>query len=387
MSIEARREYLAAVLGRYRNSNKKQKGLILDEMCAVCGYSRSYVTGLLNGCRRSKRVPGSRAGRRPVYGPEVVGHLNSLWLAMNRVCSKKMKAALPIWLPFYDAECEPGIREQLLKMSPATIDRLLNRFRYPQGKGLTTTRGATAWVKSRIPIELLHGEIDRPGFIEADTVAHCGTSTQGQYVNSLTMTDLHSGWTENRACLGKNSDAVMEQIKNVEKTLPFLMLGFACDNGTEFLNESLLIYFMDRKRRPIKFVRRRPYKKNDAAHVEQKNYTHVRQLFGYDRLEDEAFVSIMNEIYREYWNPLQNYFMPSLKLIKKTRVGGAIKKRYESPQTPYQRLMVSDHVYTGLKNRLTEYYRGLNPFRLRMRLEEKLKQFHKLVDLHKQWAA
>lgn len=388
MSIEARREYLAAVRERYQNSSKKQKSLILNELCAVCGYSRSYVIGLLCGCRKRNKKSESKAGRRPIYGYEVSRHLNALWIAMNRICSKKLKAALPIWLPFYDnSACTAEVRQMLLQMSASTVDRHLHQYRYPKGKGLMTTRSASAWIKSRIPIELLHGSIDRPGFVEADTVGHCGTSTQGQYVNSLTMTDLQSGWTENRACIGKSADSVLEQIKDVEKTLPFLLLGFACDNGTEFLNESLFMYFIDRQKRPIHFVRRRPYKKNDAAHVEQKNWTHVRQLFGYDRLEDPSFVPLMNEIYREYWNPLLNYFMPSLKLVEKTRIGGAIKKRYENPQTPYQRLMESPHIYQGIKMRMTEYYRSLNPFKLRQRLDEKLKIFFRLVDLNKQRVA
>lgn len=381
MSIEAKREYLNEIRERYSKSSKAQKTAILNEFCAVCGYNRSYASRILSGTVRLRK---NKPGKKPIYGPEFTQHLNTLWLSMGRICSKKMKAAMPLWLPFYkDPGCTDQLRAQLLKISPASIDRLLNKYRREVGRGLSTTKAQLSWIKSRIPIELLHGTVTQPGFVEADTVAHCGNSTAGSYVNTLTMTDLYSGWTENRACFTKDALCVLEQIMNIEKTLPFLMLGFACDNGTEFLNESLLNYFQDRKRRPVKFVRRRPYKKNDAAHVEQKNFTHVRQIFGYERFEDQELVALMNEIYREYWNPLLNYFTPCLKLMEKTRIGGRIKKKYELPKTPYQRLLDSDEIYQGIKLKMKEYYSMLNPFRLREQLDQKLKIFFRLVEVKK----
>lgn len=384
MSIEARREYLTSIRKRYRNSRRWEKQRILDEFCEVCGYSRKYAIRILNG-RVEPRS--QKPGRKAEYGQEFVAELKALWRLMNRMCSKNMRAALPLWLPYYDDEaCTPEIREQLLRVSPATIDRLLRPYRGDSGlRGLTTTR--RSWIKNKIPIELLQGAVLEPGFIEADTVGHCGTSTHGEYVCSLTMTDLYSGWTENRACLGKGQDAVLSQIRSIERTLPFALRGFACDNGTEFLNEEVYRYLKQREKRPIHFVRRRPYKKNDAAHVEQKNYTHVRQLFGYERLQDPELVKLMNEIYLAYWNPLLNYFTPSLKLLEKTRVGAKIKKKYEAPLTPAQRLIDSPVVGTGIKGRLIEHRSHLNPISLKRELDKKLKIFFQLVEITKRRVA
>lgn len=384
MSIEARREYRERIFKRYRNSNRYEKKLILDEFCEVCGYSRKYAIRLLTG----KSVPRSqRPGPRRKYGDDVVWHLTTLWKLMNEICSKNMRAAIPLWLPFYDdPSCTKEIRALLLKVSPATIDRLLKPSRTKNAlRGLSATK--RSWLKNKIPIELLHSAILEPGFIEADTVAHCGTSLQGEFVYSLTMTDLYSGWTENRACLGKHQNAVLSQIRSIERTLPFPMKGFACDNGTEFLNEDVYRYFKSRQKTPIHFVRRRPYKKNDAAHVEQKNFTHVRQIFGYERLEDAAFVMIMNEIYQAYWNPILNYFTPTLKLVQKTREGSRIKKTYAVPQTPADRLIESPAVSQSLKCRLIEHRKHLNPIRLKQELEKKLKTFYQLVEVNKRRVA
>ena len=221
-----------------------------------------------------------------------------------------------------------------------------------------------------------------PGFIEADTVAHCGNSIAGEYANSITMTDLYSGWTENRSAWTKNADSITDKIKDIENDLPFPLLGFASDNGTEFLNETLYNYFKNRTPRAVKLVRRRPYKKNDNAHVEQKNWTHVRLLWGYDRIDDESLVPMMNEIYRSCWNPLLNFFTPTMKLINKTRVGAKIKKIYDEPKTPYQRIMDSKDINIGIKEHLYLKASWLNPFFLRQELDKKLKTFSKLIAIN-----
>lgn len=171
-----------------------------------------------------------------------------------------------------------------------------------------------------------------PGLIEADTVAHCGTSLAGEFINTLTMTDICSAWTENRAVWKKESSTVLKAISSIEEDLPFNVLSFATDNGNEFLNHDLHSYFFNRKNR-VEFVRRRPYKKNDNAHVEQKNWTHVRELFGYDRFDAESQVEFMNDVYKRLWNPPWNFFTPVMKLKSKTRVGGRIIKVHDEPTT------------------------------------------------------
>lgn len=371
MSIEARREYLGAIRNRYRKANRRQKGVILAEFCQVCGYSRKYAIRILSGRLEPRQ---RKAGPKVTYGLEVVRHLRLLWLATGEICSKHLKAALPQWLGYYT---EPGltdeVRQLLLSVSPATIDRLLKPYRLGRPKGMSATKGATNKIKARIPIQLIIGrEITKPGFLEADTVAHCGNSLAGFFVNSLTMTDLFSGWTENRATWTKGQTPVMQAIRAIEHALPFAMNGFACDNGSEFLNYELLKYFRMNREHPVEFTRRRPYKKNDNAHVEQKNWTHVRQLFGYDRLEERSLVELMNEVYEQYANPLQNFFIPSVRLAEKTRIGGRIQKKYDLPKTPYQRLLDCADLSSEAKDKLRLKYQNLNPFELRQGLQQKL---------------
>lgn len=380
MSIEARKEYLRAIRDRYRKACRDEKTGILNEFCAVCGYTRKYAIRILGSTGELKR---GRPGPEPRYDLDVVRHLRMLWLSMNQVCSKKIKAAIPHWLPHYtDTGLTDPIRAKLLEISPATIDRLLAPYRRQFRKGLSSTRPDLK-IKNRIPIRLVIGrEIARPGYLEADTVAHCGESLQGFFVNSLTLTDLFSGWTENRATWTKGMTPVLEAIREVEAKLPFSLWGFACDNGSEFLNHELLKYLQGPRRekeKRVEFVRRRPYKKNDNAHVEQKNWTHVRQLFGYDRLEDRALVLLMNEIYREYWNPMQNFFLPSTKLIDKTRIGGRIQKKYDIPRTPYQRLLESADVSPEAKAALKARYERMNPFELKAQLQDRLQTFFEQV--------
>lgn len=373
MSIGARREYLGAIRDRYRKGDRRQKSVILGEFCEICGYSRKYAIRILNGNAEPRQ---RKPGPKPIYGLEVLRHLRLLWLGTGEICSKHLKAALPLWLSFYH---EPGLTEEiralLLKMSPATMDRLLKPYRQARLKGLSATQGVSNKIKSRIPIQLIIGrEITKPGFLEADTVAHCGDSLAGYFVNSVTMTDIFSGWTENRATWTKGQTPVLEAIRQIERSLPFEMDGFACDNGSEFLNYELLKYFRMNREKPIEFTRRRPYKKNDNAHVEQKNWTHVRQLFGYDRLEERELVVLMNEIYEKYANPLANFFIPCVRLTEKTRIGGRIQKKYDSPKTPYQRLLDCSDLTEEAKQRLRLKFQALNPFELKQGLQDKLQQ-------------
>jgi 5S rRNA maturation endonuclease (ribonuclease M5) len=206
-------------------------------------------------------------------------------------------------------------------------------------------------------------------------VAHCGNSLSGNFANTLTVTDLLSGWTANRATINKEAVDIVAKIKDIRAGLPFPMIGFASDNGSEFINRSLLDYLQNSKHGHIKFVRRRPYKKNDNAHVEQKNDTHVRQLFGYCRIEEYELVDLMNDIYRNYWNPLLNYFCPALKLIKKVRIGGKLRKTYDKPKTPYDRLINSGKLTEQQLARLTSDRELLDPILLKRGLDAKLRLF------------
>lgn len=208
--------------------------------------------------------------------------------------------------------------------------------------------------------------------MEADTVAHCGNSLAGDFVWSLTLTDIHTTWTEIRATWNKGATGVLAQIQDIEAALPFPLQGFDCDNGSEFLNHHLVKYFTDQPR-PIAFTRSRPYRKNDNAHVEQKNWTHVRHLFGYDRFEQADLVPLMNDLYANEWSLYQNHFCPGMKLTDKQRINARYVKRYDQPQTPYQRVMDCEQVGAEVKSSLKALHDSLNPFILKQQIEAKLR--------------
>ena len=371
MGQQSKKEYLLAIWARYQRVGRHFKSKILDEFCAVCGYSRKYAIGLLKG-KPSQRT--KKPGPRPKYDMEVLSPLKELWLASEQMCSKRLKAALPLWLPFYEQKHGPlsqSVRTNLLKISPATIDRLLKkvRARYP-AKGLCGTRPGTL-LKNLIPIKTDSRQVDQPGFLEADTVAHCGNSMAGDFAWSITFTDVFSQWTENRAIWNKGATDVLNHVKDLEAKLPFAIRGFDVDNGSEFLTFHLWRYFLDRPS-PIEMTRSRPYRKNDQAHVEQKNWTHVRQLLGYQRFGVPEVVPLVNQLYLT-WGLLHNFFCPSLKLISKTRKGSKSIRKYSSPQTPCQRLLDCKHLTKEHKDKLSTQYAQLNPLELKQQIEQKLK--------------
>jgi hypothetical protein len=372
MSGNSKKEYWEKIRWRYRRSGRLGKGRILDEFCQVCGYERKYAIKLLN---RRKARPLRRPGPKPHYGKTEVAVLRQIWLAADQMCSKRLKAALPLWLPYYEGhhgELELEIRTKILKLSASTMDRLLAPIRVKyRGKGMGGTKPGSL-LKTQIPIRTDNWDIQVPGFMEADTVAHCGISLSGDFIWSLVFTDIATGWTQQRAVWNKGSQGVIAQVRDIESKLPFELLGFDCDNGSEFLNHHLWSYFVNRKK-PVQFTRSRPYKKNDNAHVEQKNWTHVRQLLGYDRFEKPSVVDLLNELYANEWQAYQNFFCPSVKLLEKKRVGSKYKRRYDQPQTPYQRLLAFKAIDEPQRQALRQAFAALNPFKLKIAIERKLK--------------
>jgi hypothetical protein len=375
MKFSEKRSYLESIKKRYKKSTRKQKQTILDEFCEVSGYNRKYAIYAL-GKRKTKHQR-KKPGRRSLYNNErILTPLRAIWLASDLVCSKKLKVALYEWLPHYEkenVELDDVTRGQLYTISPATIDRILKPLRpqYPH-KGRSGTKPGRL-LKNQIPIKTDHWDVTQPGYLEADTVAHCGNSLAGDFVWSITLTDILSTWTELRATWNKGSDGVRKKIKNVEKNLPFEILGFDCDNGAEFLNHHLHRYFVKRKK-PVQFTRSRPYRKNDNAHVEQKNWTHVRQLFGYDRFDKPILVDLMNDLYSNEYSHYQNHFIPTMKLISKEKINSKYYKKYDKPKTPYQRLLESPHIKQETKERLKAQHDLLNPFALKRAIQSKLKK-------------
>jgi len=377
MSLSSKREYLARIHGRYQRAGRAHKSRILDEFCATCGYHRKAALRLLH--RPLRLGPPKRSGPKVIYEPaEVLPVLKAVWLASDQLCSKLLQAALPEWLEHYERRCAPlpeAFRKKLLRISPAQIDRLLRpaRVQHPK-KGLSATRPGTL-LRHQVPTRSGPPDTTRPGSVEADTVAHCDDSTQGDYVNSLTFTELFSGWTENRAVWNKSADAVLAHLKALEQQVPYAMKDFHTDNGGEFLNWALHRHLTGRAAK-VPWTRSRAFRKNDNAHCEQKNWTHVRQLFGHERFGHPELVSLMNDLYAQEWSQFTNHFKPTFKLLKREKKGAKTIRIYEKkPQTPYERLLASPDIPEATKVKLRAAHAGLDPFVLKKSIETKLKRF------------
>ena len=375
--------YLKNLSKRYRAARKREKGIILQELCDSSGYHKKHAIRLLNASPKRLRCK-IKTGRPNIYPENLyLEPLKRIWLLSDQLCGKRLKMALPLWLPYYGEAygvLDPGVYEGLLTMSAATIDRLLTPLRVKYKRSFCGTKPGSI-LKKHIPVKTNQWDEDRPGFLEADTVAHCGTSLSGGFVWSLTMTDINSGWTEMRAVWNKGATSIVLQIQDIENCLPFLILGFDCDNGSEFLNWHLMHYFSNEQgAHRIHFTRSRPYHSDDNAHVEQKNWTHVRQLFGYHRFDNPKLVALMNDLYKNEVSQMNNFFLPNFKLIAKQRVQSKIIKKHSKPATPYQRLMQSKHIPEAKKQELAELYNQLNPFVLQKTIQKKLKRIFSMIN-------
>jgi hypothetical protein len=380
MSLSAKRQALARVHGRYQRAGRPHKQLILDEFCALCGYHRKAALRLLN--RPLATAPPRRCGPKLTYEPaQVLPVLKAIWLGSDQLCSKLLKAALPEWLAHYERRggfLPEAVKAKLLKISPAQIDRLLRwaRVHHPK-KGLSTTRPGTL-LRHAVPTRSGPPDTTRVGSVEADTVAHCDDSTEGDYVNSLTFTELYSGWTENRAVWNKSAQAVLVQLKALAQVVPYTMKDFHTDNGSEFLNWALHRHLTG-KALKTPWTRSRAYRKNDNAHCEQKNWTHVRQLFGHERFGQPELVPLMNDLYAKEWSQYTNHFKPTFKLLRREKKDGKTKRIYEAqPQTPYARLLASPQIPELTKAKLRAAHATLDPFALKKSIETKLKKFFTL---------
>ena len=379
MSYQACKEYLAAIVDGYKKANKSKKTELLTQAEEITGLTRKHLIRLLKSSKE-KLMKRKSSGRPKKYSRDMlIPHIQYLWIQMERISGKRMKAAYPDWLPKYLGDgFTAEIRLMLEKMSASTLERFLREIRKNQTvmKGLSTTKSPARYMKNKIPINTLDSKIEKPGFFQADTVAHCGDSVAGPFISSVTLTDIYSQWTVNRAMPSKNGIAVRKCFTDLEQEIVFTILGINTDSGSEFLNTPVLNFTKHKTGEPrLNFTRSRPYKKNDNCYVEQKNFTHVRELFGYERFEDPRLVELMNEIYRDCWNPIQNFFIPTFKLKEKLRIGARIVKKFGPPMTPYDRLMGSPHLSAEMKNKLKEKKNSLNPFELKSDLEAKLKVF------------
>ncbi len=370
MTTMARLEYLRAIYDRYRRSSSEGKGKILDEFCRVTGYHRKSAIRLLHG-PRPETLPRLRRPRGPSYGRAVIQALALLWEAAGYPWSVRLKAMLPLWLPWLRQRMTltPALERQLKAISPRQIDRRLRlRKRVLRRRLYGRTKPGTL-LKHHIPIKTDHWDVTVPGFTEIDLVSHSGECAEGEFAHSFNLTDIHTTWTETYAVLGKGESGILAGLAEMRQALPFPLRGIDSDNGSEFLNHHLVRYCRTGQ---IQFTRGRPYKKDDNAHIEQKNWTHVRKLMGWDRYDSSAVVGLMNDLYRHELRRMMNLFQPSVKLLRKERVGSRLKRVYDCPQTPLDRLRACRGVDRTKVNELLRLRATTDPFELARTIEKKI---------------
>jgi hypothetical protein len=375
MTPAAKRELLKALRPRYLKASKAEKSRILDEFVAATGYHRKYAIHLLKngpppprgGLRRTPPTP---------YTREVVAAFVQVWEASGYLCSKRLHPFMGELLDSLERHdelvFEPRLKALLCQMSPATIDRKLQHARAQQGRqrGLSTTKPGTL-LKDAIPIRTFADwNEQQPGFVEVDLVAHCGDTTAGTYLNTLCLVDIDTHWCELAVLPNKGRTATFDAIKLLRQHLPFPLLGLDSDNGSEFINDQLFRYCQAEH---ITFTRSRPYRKNDQAHVEQKNWSAVRRVVGYDRYESPQALALLAVIYADL-RLFINFFQPTMKLLEKSRQGSKVRKRYAPAQTPYQRVITSPLVADERKAALRQLYPSLNPLALQRQIEAHLRQ-------------
>lgn len=371
-----RRAVVKATARRYQRGRKKEKQKILDEFTELTGYNRSYARTVLRnyGQKARGRKPAGGKRRRSVsrkrYDEKVLAVLRRIWMILDFICGKRLVAIMPEILRrleyFGELKVDARTRAKLMKISAATIDRLLSgeRRKY-QLRGRARTKPGTL-LKHQIPLRTFsEWNEQQPGFVEIDLVAHDGGSAAGEYLYTLDMTDVYSGWTEVQAIQNKAQVWVFAALKELRGQLPFALQGIDSDNGSEFINDHLLRYCQQER---ITFTRSRPYRKNDNCFVEQKNYTMVRRHVGYQRLVGGEQLALVNELYG-HLRLYANYFQPVMRLKRKERHGSQVKKTYEAAQTPYQRLRGSKHLPAAARQRLAREYTQLNPAELKRKLE------------------
>jgi hypothetical protein len=373
------REYAAKQRARYQHAPRAEKRRLLDEVVAVTGIHRKAAIRLLR--RVPRGLPARpRSGRPRHYGPEVAQAAEVLWEASGQIGAHRLHpfvAELLDRLVVCDELALPPAIDKLLRQaSRATLARLLTpaRRRRPP-RALTTTRVGT-WLKHEIPIRTFTEWDDaRPGFLEIDLVAHCGPSTEGFYLCTLCAVDIATAWVELEAVWGKGQDRVGGAVEHVRRRLPLPLLGLDSDNGSEFINHTLYAYC---QRHGITFTRSRPWKKNDSAHVEQKNGAIVRGLVGYDRFATKAAHAQLARVYRLARLHV-NFFQPVQKLVAKTRDGARARRIYDRAQTPYHRLCAAGVLLPAQRAELDALYQSLNPLQLRRELDRQLERLWALA--------
>jgi hypothetical protein len=376
---KGRWELLRAIYERYRKAGRKEKKVILSEFCANAGYHRKYAIRLLNGPRPGQWKSEPRRGRGVSYSQEVVALLTAVWEAAGYPWSVRLKALLPLWMPWIRKHyrVRPEVEKQLLRMSARQMDRRLKSQKTQRRRRIYGRTKPGYLLKHHIPVKTDRWDVTTPGFTEVDLVSHSGNSASGDFAHTLNVTDIHSTWTESRVVLGRGEEAVQRALNEIAGVLPFALLGVDSDNGSEFINWHLKSWC---ERKQIQLTRGRPYKKDDNAHIEQKNWTHVRKLLGWDRYDTHEAVEAINNLYRNELRLWLNLYLPSVKLLKKVRVGSKVRRVYDGPRTPFERVKACPQADRVRVAKLEELRKSLDPFQLGKIIERKLLRISKLAN-------
>jgi transposase InsO family protein len=371
MGTKSKWEYFRAIYQRYRKASLSVKTQILEEFCHVCGYNRKYAIAKLNGPAPQLKPPAKRRRRSLTYTSQALAILQAVWEASGYPWSVRLKALLPLWLPWVKKRYSltPNIEHQLLSISARQIDRRLKLKKTQLKRRLYGRTKPGTLLKHHIPIKTDSWNVKTPGFTEIDLVSHSGNSEKGEFIYSLNVTDIYSTWVESRAVMGKGQYGVKTAMEDIEQSLPFKLLGIDSDNGSEFINYHLKAFCDHRK---IQFTRGRPYKKDDNAHIEQKNWTHVRKILGYLRYDSPTALEAINDLYKNELGWMMNLFQPSVKLVEKTRVGSRLKRTYDPPTTPLDRLRGGKLGDPAKLHELKKLRATRDPFTLSQIIEQKL---------------
>src|SRR3989339_397533 len=353
---------------------EKEDGNMLDEGEKMSGLNRKYLITVLSAkTDLEHKSTRQRKARCETYDKRFVVVLKKIWEILDYPCGARLKPMLPEMVnklvEYGELTIPDQMKQKLLRVCASTINTKLKHSRQQIRRRIQGTTKPGSLLKSQIPIRTSSWEESHPGFCELDTVAHCGASAAGEFANTLNVTDILTTWTEQEAFLGKAQSRIVSGLNLIEGRMPFPLRGIDPDNGSEFINWQLYNHCLANN---IEFTRGRPYAKNDNAHIEQKNYTHVRKLIGYRRLDKDHQMKKINDLYWNEWDFYKNFFLPNKKLIEKRRVGAKIVKKYDKPKTPYQRLLEHKDFPESEKEKLKAVYAKLNPAELKRSIDKKL---------------
>lgn len=382
MARQSKREYLRSIHERYRRAGRAEKTAMLEEFCKVCGYNRKYAIWLL---QRPLSQPGAhrrRTERSVTYSKATITTLAKVWEASGYLCSQRLKAALPQWLPWIKKHfaLDTKMAKELLAISARQMDRRLFPHKRTVKRPIYGTTRPGSLLKQMIPVKTEHWDVTLPGYLEIDLVSHSGPSAAGEFIYTLDGVDIATGWVERQAVMGKGQLGIIAALSAIEQRLPFPLRGIDSDNGSEFINNQLFDFCHKRPQtRRVQFTRSRPYKKDDNAHVEQKNWTHVRKLLGWQRYDTEKALSAINQLYQEL-RIFQNLFQPSMKLSCKIRKGSRLIRRYDQPLTPLARVLQSHPKALPQIQELKSLLQNTDPFELSRRIDQQLDHLYSLAD-------